>query len=356
MSSQRKTSFGVSSSNSALPFSFFSPQKQAEAYKEQGNAYAQQGQTDKAVEYYLKSIQQDGTYTPSYYNLAKIFYEKGDNDSAIAYYQKILSIDPYDSEAMIDLGVIHKEVGNYHDAKVLLNQALIIDPMNDLARRNLLETQNLELGQTDPAAAELQKSYQAWNNLQSAYAMASTFLPADIVNNTKDVALKFDKTAMMGGDANIAQYANATKDITVTEKYLWAAPQLIAAYLVHEMIHANDKDSYSSIQEEQDAYREAAKFWLANSNGIKDPEMDYVKELYLQDPKTLDSKVEEVYKTKDPTIPDVSPNHGMLAAAVNLQYKMCQASRIFNSILNKESEMKSIGVLHEFQLTKNLYK
>lgn len=354
--SVKKTSFGFSSPYAVQTTPAFSSRKQAESYKEQGNAYAQQGYKDKAIEYYLKSIQEDSTYTPSYFNLAKIYYEKGDNQKAIEYYQQILNIEPYDSEAMIDLGVIQKEVGNYRDAKLLLNQALIIDPMNDLTRRNLLETQNLELAQTNPELAEIQKSYYAQNNLQAAYAMASAFLPPEIVNNTRDVRFKFGQTALMGGDANIAQYANATKDITVTDKYLWAAPQIIAAYLVHEMVHANDKDSYSSIKEEQDAYRAAAQFWMANSNGIKDPEMDYVKELYLQDPTALDDKVAEVYKTKDPTIADFSPNHGMMAAAVTLKYKMNQATRVFNSILNRESEMKSIGILHEFQLTKNLYK
>ena len=354
--SVKKNSFGFSLPYSSHTLPVFSSRKQAESYKEQGNIYAQQGQKDKAIEYYLKSIQEDNTYTPSYFNLAKIYYEKGDTSKAISYYQQILNIEPYDSEAMIDLGVIQKEVGNYKDAKLLLNQALIIDPMNDLARRNLLETQNLELAQMNPTLAEIQKSYYAQNNLQYAYSMAAAFLPPEIVNNTRDVRFQFGKTALMGGDANIAQYANATKDITVTDKYLWASPQLIAAYLVHEMIHANDKDSYSSVKEEQDAYRAAAQFWMANSNGIKDPEMDYVKELYLQDPKSLDAKVEEVYKTKDPSIADVSPNHGMMAAAVNLKYKMDQATRIFNSMLNKESEIKSIGILHEFQLTKNLYK
>ena len=354
--SVKKTSFCLSSPYSAQMMPAFSSRRQAESYKEQGNVYAQQGHKDKAIEYYLKSIQEDNTYTPSYFNLAKIYYEKGDNAKAISYYQQILNIEPYDSEAMIDLGVIQKEVGNYRDAKLLLNQALIIEPMNDLARRNLLESQNLELAQTNPALAEIQKSYYAQNNLQIAYSMASAFLPPEIVNNTRDVRFQFGKTALMSGDANIAQYSNATKDITVTDKYLWASPQLIAAYLVHEMIHANDKDSYSSVREEQDAYRAAAQFWIANSNGIKDPEMDYVKELYLQDPKALDAKVEEVYKTKDPTIADVSPNHGMMAAAVTLRYKMDQATRVFNTILNKDSEIKSMGILHEFQLTKNLYK
>lgn len=356
-SSAAKTSFSQAPSgapdSAALPFS---SRKQAERYKEQGNLCAQNGDKDGAITYYLRSIEQDSSYLDSYYNLAKVYYEKGDVNSSINYYNQILQQDSTDPEAMVDLGVIYKELGNYKQATQLLNQAVMIDPMNDLARRNLLETQNLALAQVNPSLAAMQKAYQEQTNLQAAYNMVATYLPPEIMNNIKDVGLKFGETAKMGGDANIAQYANATKDITVTDKYIWAAPQLIGSYLAHEYIHAYDKDSYSSIKEEQDAYREAAKFWITYAGGLKDPEMDYVKELYLQSPYSLDSKVEEVYRTKDPTLPLASPNHGMLAAAVDLRYKINQAASKFNSMLNGGPELKSIGILHDFKLRKDVYK
>ena len=63
--------------------------------------------------------------------------------------------------------------------------------------------------------------------------------------------------------------------MTVSEKYKYAPAQLIAAYIIHESVHAHDKDSYTSIREEQDAYKIATEFWIANSKGVEDPEMDY---------------------------------------------------------------------------------
>ncbi len=347
--------FGLSSSSQPSDVSFNS-RKKAESLKEEGNTYAQKGEKDKAIGYYIQSINQDNSYLPPYYNLAKIYYEKGDNQNAIKYYQQILQRDPSSTEAMVNLGVVYKDVGDYKNAKTLLNQALIINPKDDFAKRNLFESNNLELALTNPSLAMLQKSFQQEKNIRDALSFARQYFPPEIMNQVGSVNFMFDKTALMGGDANIAQYTNASKQITVTDKYVWASPRIIAAYLVHEIIHAKDKDSYTSVTEEQDAYREAAKFWLKFSDGIQDPEMDFIKKLYLENPKLLDNKVEEVYISKDSSIPRVSPNHGMQAAAVNLRYQMQQAQRVFNSILNREPEMKSIGVLHDFGLSRNVYK
>jgi hypothetical protein len=113
----------------------------------------------------------------------------------------------------------------------------------------------------------------------------------------------------MGGTSNIAQYENYKQTITVSNSYVYASPQVIAAYLAHESVHAKDNDPYTSIREEQDAYEIAAKFWMENSNGVSDPEMDYATALYKKSPSTLSSRVEEIYTLRDPSIAKTSPNH-----------------------------------------------
>ena len=114
---------------------------------------------------------------------------------------------------------------------------------------------------------------------------------------------------VLANTINIAQYENHKKAITISNSYIYAAPQVIAAYLSHESVHAHDNDSYTSIREEQDAYQVAAKFWMKNAGGIKDPEMDYAVSLYQQSPSKLNDRVAEIYKLRDPGIAETSPNH-----------------------------------------------
>ena len=125
----------------------------------------------------------------------------------------------------------------------------------------------------------------------------------------------------MGGTGNIAQYENHKNTITVSDSYIYASSQVIAAYLVHEALNAHDNDAYTSVREEQDAYELAAKFWIKHANGIKDPEMDYAAGLYLQSPKTLKDRVGEIYKLRDPSIPMTSPNHPPKLLSIGLLNK-----------------------------------
>ena len=65
----------------------------------------------------------------------------------------------------------------------------------------------------------------------------------------------------------------------------------------------------SSVREEQDAFETQTKFWIKNSNGIEDPELNFAVELYSKSAKDLADRVEEIYKARDPQIAMTSPNH-----------------------------------------------
>ena len=160
-----------------------------------------------------------------------------------------------------------------------------------------------------PDKAFKEKQTQATTNLREALNLTVNYLGANFMKDLADVQVLFGETASMGGTPNIAQYENYKKAITVSNTYAYASPQVIAAYLVHESIHAKDKDAYTSIREEQDAYEIATKFWIENSKGIEDPEMDYAAGLYKQSPDSLKSRVAEIYQMRDPDIAKTSPNH-----------------------------------------------
>lgn len=293
--------------------------KEAQAQKEQGNTFLQVNELEKAIECYKKAISLSPDYADAYYNLGKAYHLSKKYDEAAAAFEKAKEYNPDDVETLVLLGECYRATGKYSNAFKNFEKALALDPASDYAKRNLEETKNLQLSIFHPEEAYKQKKEQAQKNLNEAISMVKEFLPSGYMKDMSDICVVFDNTDSMGGRNNIAQYEHAKRKITVTGDYIWASPKLVGAYLRHEFVHAKDNDPYTSIHEEQDAYEEAAKFWKAKhfENGIqvKDPEMDYVLELYNKSPQDLKNRVAEIYKLRDPGISKTSPNHPPLKTA-----------------------------------------
>ena len=264
---------------------------------------------EEAVLAYNEAIQKNPNEIETYRKLGKAFIHSKDYNGAINAYSEYLAKNDKSDEAWIELGEAQRLKGQYKQAISSFEKALTISPNNDLAKRSLQEANNNLLSVYSPAQAQKQRDELAAKNLGIALQMAVAYLSPEYMKEFSDVKIIFGKTASMGGTENIAQYEDYIKTMTVSEKYKYAPPQLIAAYLVHESVHAHDRDSYTSIREEQDAYRIATEFWIHNSNGVEDPEMDYAASLYKQSPLVLSDRVAEIYKMRDPDIAMTSPNH-----------------------------------------------
>lgn len=241
--------------------------------------------------------------------LGKTYFKLEDYNLSTEHYKAYISKNEKDDEAWIDLGISQRKAGFYGEALKSFRKAKEINPKNDLANREILETENSILAIYAPNKAFKEKQAQATTNLREALNLTVNYLGANFMKDLADVQVLFGETASMGGTPNIAQYENYKKTITVSNAYAYASPQVIAAYLVHESIHAKDKDAFTSVKEEQDAYETATKFWIENSQGIEDPEMDYAAELYKQSPDSLKTRVAEIYQMRDPDIAQTSPNH-----------------------------------------------
>lgn len=278
-------------------------------YAQQGDEFLKQNEFQKAIQAYKKSLELRPDYLDTHYELAKAYKFSSDYKNAVTSFEKYLQAKPNHAEANILLGECYTQLGNYNQAKIQFTKGLTIEPDNDLAKRNLKETENYLLACYSPQQAKEAKKQQSVANLTKAINMARGYLPNGYMNELSDITVTFDKTSEMGGTANIAQYEHNKRKITVTDKYIYAAPQLICSYLVHEFVHAKDNDPYTSVREEQDAYRKATEFWVKNSKGVQDPEMDYAAGLYETSPETLDNRVAEIYQLRDPKISKTSPNH-----------------------------------------------
>ena len=297
-------------------------QKAVDEHK-QGQLYSQEGQFDKAIDAFTRTVQMQPDYAEAYLNLARTYKTKGDLDNAVQTFEKYLTMKPNDEEALALLGDVYKQQGYYKKAEDLFKKALAIEPKDDYANRNLSETENRIKFVYDPRSAIAQKDAQVKKNIAAADAMAKAYLTPDYFKGMQDVQIGFDETAKLGGYSNIAQYEHDKQKIAVTDDFIWANPALTGAYLAHEYVHAKDNDAYSSIREEQDAFRVQADFWLKYGNGIKDPEMDYVVALYKDSAEKLDARVREIYAARDKSMPETSPNHppsshgNLLSASLN---------------------------------------
>jgi len=286
----------------------------AQKIADQADEFARNERSKEAEENYLEAIKQKEDFAPSYYGLAKIYKNADKNRQAIETYEKLLKVCPDEHEAHTLMGLCYKKAGDFDKARECFQSVCNKDPKYDFAARSLKEIDNLILAKSNPKLAEQQKEEQSQENLKNALVLIKANTSPKITDRLKDVDYAFDKTDSLSGHANIAQYEDSKRRIVVTEDYRWAAPEIIAAYLAHEDIHASDKDGYTSVYEEQDAYEESMKFWIKNNNGIKDPELDYATDLYNKSPQTLRNKVAEIYKSRDSKIADTSPNHPPNAA------------------------------------------
>ncbi len=271
--------------------------------------YLQKGDFSNAITDYESYLQRNIADSETNLNLAKAYTYDEQYSKAIPYFQNYLRANPNDIECITMLGESYKKSGMISQAIECFNKALSIEPNYDYARRNLLDAQNLKLSLVDPQKASEEKYNTAIRNLTEAIKIAKSFLPKGYTNNMKDLTVSFDKTAKMGGRSNIAQYEHNKRKISVTDEYTYADPRLTGAYIIHEFVHGKDNDPYTSIREEQDAYRIQAQYWVKNSKDIYDPEMDYVADLYKQSSATLDNRVAEIYKLRDPNIAEISYNH-----------------------------------------------
>lgn len=274
-----------------------------------GDKALNENRFDEALANYQKANQMNPDEITVYRKLAKAQFHLKDYKSAEKNFEIYLKQEPNNPDCWIELGESQRQDGFYQKAIQSFEKALSIDGSNDLAKRSILETKNNILGIYSPLQAKQEKMEYAAKNLKTALDMTVKYMTPEYMQNMQDVTVQFGETASMGGTTNIAQYENYKKAITISNSYIYASPQVIAAYLTHESVHAKDDDPYTSIREEQDAYEIATKFWIKNANGIKDPEMDYAADLYKQSPTTLSQRVAEIYKLRDPNIAETSPNH-----------------------------------------------
>lgn len=82
----------------------------AEEWKKLGNLELDSANFDKAIEYYLKSIETDSTYFDAYHNLGLAFANIQDFEKAVEFYLKAIAIKDTEADTYFFLVVLMRSV------------------------------------------------------------------------------------------------------------------------------------------------------------------------------------------------------------------------------------------------------
>jgi len=106
-------------------------------YNNIASAYDHLDDTDKAIEYFLKAINENNAYTPAYLNVGRIYTDIMEFDLAEKHLRKALDLEPDNVNALINFGRLQDSLGEPTKGKSCFEKAIEIEPNNAIAHSNL---------------------------------------------------------------------------------------------------------------------------------------------------------------------------------------------------------------------------
>jgi len=307
---------GFPASQSVLNPMTNDPRMEAETLKNAGNEFRKRRMYPQALASYQAAIQTDPQYADAYYNMAMVFKLTGDTPRAIQTLTSLLNVAPQDHDSRVLLGELYEKAGYTQEAKRRYMEVLQVRPDFDPARRNLNYLLYLDQKRFFPdTVGDLIKTRNI-EAIHQARALLKTYFTEHHANPvllklSQELPIVFENTQSHGDSNNLAEYDAGMNAIRVRPKMLFSTPNVVGAYLVHELVHALDGNYETSIMEEQDGYRELAKFWTIYKGGESDPNLDRAIELYQKSPDSLDMEVRRVYSIQNAGMPEKSAGHGL---------------------------------------------
>ncbi|MCK4734298.1 MAG: tetratricopeptide repeat protein [Methanophagales archaeon] len=129
----------------------------------------QNGQAEKALPYYSKSLEFDPTSEYVWKSQGLAFCDLGRYEDAIAAYQKAVEINPEYAIAHDDLGDVYRDLGRYEDAIAAYLKAIELDPKYATAHKGLGDVYR-DLGRYEDAIAAYLKALEIDPKSMYAYS------------------------------------------------------------------------------------------------------------------------------------------------------------------------------------------
>jgi Tfp pilus assembly protein PilF len=149
----------------------------ARAYNNLGVVFKNQGEFDKAIEQFKKSLSANRNYTAVYFNLGDVQYRLRNYDNAVAYLKQALT-GKFDQQLHLDilnkLGRTYSAMGQTEKAIETFEEAARLFPTSVIVLNNL-GVQYIKNGQNDSAieifekAIKIREEPYLFNNLALAY-------------------------------------------------------------------------------------------------------------------------------------------------------------------------------------------
>lgn len=154
---------------------------QTEAYYNLGNALAQQGNFEQAIECWQQSIELETNLVDAYKNQGRVWQKLENFPDAIANYLKALELQP-DYYTAYNLGLCFSQIGKFDDAIACFQTAIEINPDytpaysdlgNLLLQQNQLEQAILFFSQAIQLNPNFAQSYCHWQDILSQQEKSS---------------------------------------------------------------------------------------------------------------------------------------------------------------------------------------
>ncbi len=94
------------------------------AFRSRGNAYADKGQPDRAIEDYDQALRLNPNYAAAYHNRGSVYLDRAQYDRAIQDFDQAIRLNPNDVLALINRGIAWRRKGQYDRAIQDYDQAI----------------------------------------------------------------------------------------------------------------------------------------------------------------------------------------------------------------------------------------
>jgi len=130
-----------------------------------GTQHLTNGQPEKAIPYFQKTLQLKPDYDLAVFNMAQAYRRMGNDDAALAGFEHYLTLDPKDPYVIYQMGEIWLDKGDKAKAEALFNQALAINPQV-AAAKNALGVLALQRGDVPTAERLIKEAIATKPNLR----------------------------------------------------------------------------------------------------------------------------------------------------------------------------------------------
>jgi uncharacterized caspase-like protein/lipoprotein NlpI len=150
-----------------------------------GDALADLGKSDEAIQVYEAAIKIDADFFGAYYDLGLVHLNKGRYAEARAAFDRAVARKPDNADSFYRRGTALTDLGDFDAARRDLEQAIALKS-DDLTYYEELETVHLALGDLDAALADIERATAADSGYWGTTAMMASYL-----------AGKFERTVTM---------------------------------------------------------------------------------------------------------------------------------------------------------------